>query len=195
VEPSNGWPGNVVGPARRAIPGEERGERIERRCRSLGRPPQRRAQGEVPERLNGRDWKSRDGGNFVRGFESLPLRQFETDRNRSIGERLVGAALCCGDRFSDHLDLIGGSTHKASGQQRCVGLGQLSSRDPHDCLPVAVVPFGRDVLEQPRFDGRFDLTRVSWSRWSGIRRRPISTACGCFRSSPSRSQGVPRRSG
>jgi hypothetical protein len=30
--------------------------------------------GEVPERLNGRDWKSRNGGNLVRGFESLPLR-------------------------------------------------------------------------------------------------------------------------
>jgi hypothetical protein len=30
----------------------------------------------VPERLNGRDWKSRNGGNFVRGFESLPLRFF-----------------------------------------------------------------------------------------------------------------------
>lgn len=30
--------------------------------------------GEVPERLNGHDWKSCDGGNFVRGFESLPLR-------------------------------------------------------------------------------------------------------------------------
>jgi hypothetical protein len=28
----------------------------------------------VPERLNGRDWKSRDGGNLVRGFESPPLR-------------------------------------------------------------------------------------------------------------------------
>ena len=33
-----------------------------------------RSPGEVPERLNGRDWKSRDGGNLVRGFESLPLR-------------------------------------------------------------------------------------------------------------------------
>ena len=32
------------------------------------------APGEVPERLNGRDWKSRNGGNLVRGFESLPLR-------------------------------------------------------------------------------------------------------------------------
>ena len=32
------------------------------------------AQGEVPERLNGRDWKSRNGGNLVRGFESPPLR-------------------------------------------------------------------------------------------------------------------------
>src|ERR1700678_658516 len=32
------------------------------------------ASGEVPERLNGRDWKSRNGGNLVRGFESLPLR-------------------------------------------------------------------------------------------------------------------------
>ena len=30
--------------------------------------------GEVPERLNGRDWKSRNGGNLVRGFESLSLR-------------------------------------------------------------------------------------------------------------------------
>jgi hypothetical protein len=30
--------------------------------------------GEVPERLNGRDWKSRNGGNLVRGFESPPLR-------------------------------------------------------------------------------------------------------------------------
>ena len=28
----------------------------------------------MPERLNGRDWKSRNGGNLVRGFESLPLR-------------------------------------------------------------------------------------------------------------------------
>jgi hypothetical protein len=28
----------------------------------------------VPERLNGRDWKSRNGGNLVRGFESPPLR-------------------------------------------------------------------------------------------------------------------------
>jgi hypothetical protein len=34
------------------------------------------APGEVPERLNGRDWKSRNGGNFVRGFESPPLRHF-----------------------------------------------------------------------------------------------------------------------
>ena len=25
--------------------------------------------------MNGRDWKSRNGGNLVRGFESLPLRQ------------------------------------------------------------------------------------------------------------------------
>jgi|HubBroStandDraft_6_1064221.scaffolds.fasta_scaffold552829_3 hypothetical protein len=32
------------------------------------------SQGEVPERLNGRDWKSRNGGDLVRGFESLPLR-------------------------------------------------------------------------------------------------------------------------
>ena len=24
--------------------------------------------------MNGRDWKSRNGGNLVRGFESLPLR-------------------------------------------------------------------------------------------------------------------------
>jgi hypothetical protein len=32
------------------------------------------AHGEVPERLNGRDWKSRNGGNLVRGFESPPLR-------------------------------------------------------------------------------------------------------------------------
>src|SRR5665213_1565921 len=45
---------------------------------AFGQPPADRigeqAQGEVPERLNGRDWKSRDGGNLVRGFESLPLR-------------------------------------------------------------------------------------------------------------------------
>ena len=37
--------------------------------------PLRSSPGEVPERLNGRDWKSRDGGNLVRGFESLPLRR------------------------------------------------------------------------------------------------------------------------
>ena len=41
---------------------------------ALGRSPCRRAPGEVPERLNGHDWKSCDGGNLVRGFESLPLR-------------------------------------------------------------------------------------------------------------------------
>jgi hypothetical protein len=28
----------------------------------------------VPEWLNGHDWKSCNGGNSVRGFESLPLR-------------------------------------------------------------------------------------------------------------------------
>ena len=28
----------------------------------------------MPERLNGHDWKSCDGGKLVRGFESLPLR-------------------------------------------------------------------------------------------------------------------------
>src|ERR1039458_4882433 len=30
--------------------------------------------GEAPERLNGRDWKSRNGVDLVRGFESPPLR-------------------------------------------------------------------------------------------------------------------------
>src|ERR1700677_974160 len=52
-------------------------QRHERKCRSLGAPPPDvhwRTHGEVPERLNGRDWKSRNGGNLVRGFESLPLR-------------------------------------------------------------------------------------------------------------------------
>ena len=34
------------------------------------------APGEVPEWLNGRDWKSRNGGYLVRGFESPPLRPF-----------------------------------------------------------------------------------------------------------------------
>jgi hypothetical protein len=38
----------------------------------------------VPERLNGRDWKSRDGGNLVRGFESLPLRIDETDSPNTL---------------------------------------------------------------------------------------------------------------
>src|ERR1700704_5258441 len=38
--------------------------------------------GEVPERLNGRDWKSRNGGNLVRGFESLPLRFAQLRRLR-----------------------------------------------------------------------------------------------------------------
>ena len=36
-----------------------------------------RLPGEVPERLNGHDWKSCDGVNLVRGFESLPLRLCE----------------------------------------------------------------------------------------------------------------------
>src|SRR5439155_1654802 len=60
--------------------------RAPRGCRSLqaavasiersrtGRRTRRSCAGEVPERLNGRDWKSRNGGNLVRGFESLPLR-------------------------------------------------------------------------------------------------------------------------
>ena len=47
-----------------------RRERLSRRVAFERRSPH----GEVPERLNGRDWKSRDGGNLVRGFESLPLR-------------------------------------------------------------------------------------------------------------------------
>src|SRR6266516_440699 len=41
-------------------------QRIGRRCRSLGRAVVARSAaplpGEVPERLNGRDWKSRNGG-------------------------------------------------------------------------------------------------------------------------------------
>src|SRR5580700_7021028 len=53
-------------------------QRDGRRCRSLVVPPsiadRRAVPGEVPERLNGRDWKSRNGGNLVRGFESPPLR-------------------------------------------------------------------------------------------------------------------------
>ncbi len=40
----------------------------------MGAPLRFPTLGEVPERLNGRDWKSRDGGYLVRGFESLPLR-------------------------------------------------------------------------------------------------------------------------
>src|SRR5471030_2497839 len=51
-----------------------------RRCR----PSRWRCAGEVPERLNGRDWKSRDGGNLVRGFESLPLRIDETDSPNTL---------------------------------------------------------------------------------------------------------------
>ena len=46
-------------------------------ARGSGTPPEQLrflAPGEVPERLNGRDWKSRNGGYLVRGFESLPLR-------------------------------------------------------------------------------------------------------------------------
>jgi hypothetical protein len=47
--------------------------------------------GEVPERLNGRDWKSRNGGNLVRGFESPPLRRFfrqmDTDTARGIASK------------------------------------------------------------------------------------------------------------
>src|SRR5580700_2718617 len=53
-------------------------QRDGRRCRSLVVPPsiadRRAIHGEVPERLNGRDWKSRNGGYLVRGFESPPLR-------------------------------------------------------------------------------------------------------------------------
>jgi nucleotide-binding universal stress UspA family protein len=65
-----------------------------------GTPPEQLrflAPGEVPERLNGRDWKSRNGGYLVRGFESLPLRGGRTgadgDRVRwvflSLSERVV----------------------------------------------------------------------------------------------------------
>ena len=42
-----------------------------------GAPP-----GEVPERLNGRDWKSRNGGDLVRGFESPPLRFLEREHRQ-----------------------------------------------------------------------------------------------------------------
>src|ERR1700740_1833745 len=58
-------------------------QRVGRRCRSLGGPPPTAIDepcGEVPERLNGRDWKSRNGGNLVRGFESPPLRFFSDPR-------------------------------------------------------------------------------------------------------------------
>ena len=48
----------------------------------LERLPFSAAPGEVPERLNGHDWKSCDGVNLVRGFESLPLRSTPVARNR-----------------------------------------------------------------------------------------------------------------
>ncbi len=48
------------------------------------------AHGEVPERLNGRDWKSRNGGNLVRGFESPPLRPLRYSRLRAMGAVVFG---------------------------------------------------------------------------------------------------------
>src|ERR1700689_3724187 len=58
--------------------------------------PVRSQPGEVPERLNGRDWKSRDGGNLVRGFESLPLRSragpAAASARRRLSERYHAAA-------------------------------------------------------------------------------------------------------
>src|ERR1700736_3117620 len=65
--------------------------------------------GEVPERLNGRDWKSRNGGNLVRGFESLPLRSGRSrapprrtrarDRTRRLGIGEPGAPTVCAPAF------------------------------------------------------------------------------------------------
>src|ERR1700723_1181772 len=55
-------------------PTNGRGRGAGPRVVALPEPPSSASAGEVPERLNGRDWKSRNGGNLVRGFESLPLR-------------------------------------------------------------------------------------------------------------------------
>src|SRR5581483_5855942 len=70
-------------------------QRRSRRCRSLTGPhvaTESRPPGEVPERLNGRDWKSRNGGNFVRGFESLPLRSPDTLQTQGFWYAVVKEA-------------------------------------------------------------------------------------------------------
>jgi hypothetical protein len=63
---------------------------------ALGSTPRDASLGEVPERLNGRDWKSRNGGNFVRGFESLPLRTQQIRSFRSFDMREPGDAALAG---------------------------------------------------------------------------------------------------
>src|ERR1035437_582683 len=95
-------------------------QRCGRRCRSLrgtgrrsasidgtGASGGRSGPGEGPERLNGRYWKSRNGGNLVRGFESLPLRWDSRSRDHAdlsvrpgelarLGLRAGRLALPCG---------------------------------------------------------------------------------------------------
>ena len=62
-------------------------ERVESRRATLLRP------GEVPERLNGHDWKSCDGRKLVRGFESLSLRlRMDDDRGQEEQARRSAAA-------------------------------------------------------------------------------------------------------
>ena len=95
------------------------------------------ASGEVPEWLNGRDWKSRNGLNPVRGFESPSLRhQFvvrNTAETESLGEldlQLLGA-LGVPERQNLSFNVLG----QAISQEYGVGLGTsaraLERRGPH----------------------------------------------------------------